>query len=135
MFITPSRTQHYSGFLTWREKFSTTTYWALETCCSRWKRFLRDKKICPPSANIRRCKFVCGLLSSLLSLSEETDNHAGLLHLSASSPSIGNHGNQHHGTPEEGIASVNGEGWEIVSVFPASVPLASSRSVCTKREN
>jgi hypothetical protein len=70
----------------------------------------------------------------LLSLGEEIDNHAGLPHLSADSPIVGNRGSDHHGTSEQGIASANDEGREIFPFFAASVSATRSGPVGTSRQ-
>src|SRR6266852_7589209 len=100
MCITPSPTRLCSGFLTWPKTSLTTTWWACETCFSKWRRSSREKKICPPSANVRICNSVSRLLGLSVGLDDEIDNHAGLLQLSAVCPDVRNRGSHHHVTPE-----------------------------------
>src|SRR6266852_9074866 len=108
--ITPCPTRLCSGFSTWPKTSLTTTWWACETCFSRWRRSSRAKKFCPPSANVRICNSVSRLPGSSLVLDEEIDNHAGLLHLSAVSPDVRNRRGHHHGTPDERFTPAHGQG-------------------------
>src|SRR6266851_2134098 len=110
MCITPPPTRLCSVFLTWLKISLTTTWWAYETCFSRWRQSSRAKKICPPSANVRICISVSRLLSSSLGLGEEIDNYAGVLHLSAVNPDVRNRGSRHHGTPDERFTPAHGKG-------------------------
>src|SRR5437879_11980799 len=101
MCITPSPTPLCSVFLTWPKISLTTTWWACETCFSRWRRCSREKKFCPPSANVRICNSVSRLLGSSLGLGEEIDSRAGLLQLTATSPDVRNWGSHYYRTPDE----------------------------------
>src|SRR6266852_9801289 len=131
MCITPSPTLLCSGFLTWLKISLTTIWWAYETCFSRWRPPSRAKKICPPSANVRICSSVSRLLDSSLALDAMIDNHAGLLHLSAVGPDLGNRGSHHHGTPDERLTPAHGKGRYVLLFFPPSALLTCCASVGT----
>src|SRR5712664_764050 len=110
MCITPSPTRLCSAFLMWPKTSLTTTWWACETCFSRWRQSSREKKFCPSSANVRICSSVSRLLGSPLGLGQEIDNYAGLLHLSAVSTDVRNRGSHHYGTPDERFTPAHGKG-------------------------
>src|SRR5260370_29190936 len=110
MCITPSPTQHCFAFLTWPKTSLTTTWWVYETCFSRSRQPRREKKFCPASANVRISNSVSRLLGSSLSLGQEIDSHAGLLHPSATSSPVRNLENQYHRTPGTGATPPKREG-------------------------
>src|SRR5258708_32772672 len=100
MCITPSPTPPCFAFLTWPKTSLTTTWWVCETCSSRSRRPPRGEKILP---NICKCSHVQESFQTrfLHGLGEEIDNRAGLLHLTATSPHIGNRGSHYRGTQDE----------------------------------
>lgn len=70
-----------------------------------------------------------------MTLEEVLDNHAGLLHLSAAGPDIGNRGSGYYGTPGERFTPAHDKGRQIFLFCSTSALLARGDSVGTQRQN